>query len=68
MQILDKLSIHLRNLSKNDIELIETVMKKTGCRTHSKALLEAFSGYLLYQRRYYDLEKRYISLVNKYKK
>lgn len=60
-------SIHLRDLSKDDSQLLSDVLLETGHKTLSKACLEAFAGYLLYKRRSVDLERRYMALVNKYR-
>lgn len=59
-------SIHLRNLNKDDLKLLSDVLEATGQKTHSKALLDAYSGFLLYKRKYSNLERRYLELVKKY--
>ena len=59
------LSIHLRNLTKADLDLINEVREETGEKVNSKALLEAYAGYLLYKRKYANLESRYLTLVKK---
>lgn len=61
-------SIHLRNLNTDDLRLLDEVLRVTGQKTHSKALLDAYSQFLLYKRKYSDLEKRYLELVKKYSK
>ena len=68
MEYQKKISIHLRNLSKADNILIEEVLKETGEKTYSKAMLSAFADFLLYKRRYKDLEGRFIRLVEKHSK
>ena len=61
-------NVIIRNLTTKDNELIEEIKKRTGEKTASKALLQAGSEYLLYKRRYYDLEKRFFKLIEKHEK
>jgi hypothetical protein len=56
-------NILIRNLTQKDNEIIEEIKKSTGEKTASKALLMAGSEYLLYKKRYYNLERRFFKLI-----
>lgn len=55
----------VRNLTTKDNEIITEVMESTGQKTASKAMLNACSEYLLYKKKYYNLERRYFKLLDK---
>lgn len=57
--------IIIRNLTMKDNELIEEVLQATGQKVASKAVLQACSEFLLYKRKYYDLERRHFKLLDK---
>ena len=60
--------IIIRNLTSKDNEIIKEVMENTGRKVASKAVLQSCSEYLLYKRKYYDLERKYFKLIDKLEK
>ena len=58
-------NIIIRDLTKEDNRIIEEVKEQTGEKTASKAVLRASSEYLLYRKKYYDIERRYFKLIDK---
>lgn len=58
-------NILIRNLTIQDNKILEEVKEQTGEKTASKALLQASSEYLLYKKKYYNLERKYFKLLDK---
>ena len=58
-------NILIRNLTNEENKVIEEVKENTGEKTASKALLHAAAEYLLYKKRYHNLERRFFKLVDK---
>lgn len=56
-------NVLIRNLSEKDNEVIKEAMKLTGQKTASKALMQAASEMILYKKKYYDLERRFIKTI-----
>jgi len=58
-------TLTIRNLTIKDNEIIEEVKQLTGEKTASKALIRAASDFLLYKKKYQNLERRHFKMIDK---
>lgn len=61
-------NIIIRNLNSEEQKIVEDVKSLTGEKTASKAVLQGCSEFILYKKRYQNLERRFFELVDKLEK